>query len=472
MGLFDIFKKKQAVDNQEENVKQEESEVAEEFQTDDNPEAEEAVLGVEEAEADDKSGASLEDDEADSSAEEDDESSDDADEAGPSQTRAIADNLQSRDDVQAEVNRKADTDAVIESPVDADEDAKEAAEKGAEKADSEDGDAETDAGEEAGDDSESDEQAEESESQVYEKGLTKSRQGFSARFNKFLANFRSVDEDFFEELEDTLIGSDLGFDLAISISNQVREAVKLENIKDKKDIRDLIIRLMVEQYEEQGQDEDQSMHFAPKGEPTVILFVGVNGVGKTTTVGKMAQRYKDEGKKVMMVAADTFRAGAVKQLQEWGTRVAVPVVAGAEKADPASVVYEAVEKAKAEAADVLFVDTAGRLQNNVNLMQELAKMNRVIQKVLPEAPQEVLLVLDATTGQNALQQAKLFQDSSEVTGLVLTKMDGTAKGGIVFAIRDQLHLPVKWVGFGEKVSDLRTFSAEDFVYGMFKDLVE
>ncbi|MBS9334865.1 signal recognition particle-docking protein FtsY [Fructobacillus sp. M1-13] len=310
-----------------------------------------------------------------------------------------------------------------------------------------------------------------SERAVYEKGLTQSRKGFAERFNRFLANFRSVDEDFFEELEDTLIGADLGFDLAISISNQVREEVKLENVKDPQEIRELIIRLMVASYEKQGEQEDQSMHFAKNGEPTVILFVGVNGVGKTTTVGKMAKRYKDQGKSIMLAAADTFRAGAVKQLQEWGDRADVPVVAGPEKADPASVVYQAVEKAKAEGTDILFVDTAGRLQNNVNLMQELAKMNRVIQKVLPEAPQEVLLVLDATTGQNALQQAKLFKDSSEVTGLVLTKMDGTAKGGIVFAIRDQLHLPVKWIGFGEKAEDLRVFSAEDFVFGLFKDLV-
>lgn len=336
---------------------------------------------------------------------------------------------------------------------------------------------------EASDDSDADEDnenvqeeeenlSEENEQAVYEKGLTQSRKGFADRFNRFLANFRSVDEDFFEDLEDTLIGADLGFDLAISISNKVREEVKLENIKDKAAIRDLIIRLMVESYEEQGKQEDQSMHFAPAGQPTVVLFVGVNGVGKTTTVGKMAQRYKDEGKSIMLAAADTFRAGAVKQLQKWGNRADVPVVAGPEKADPSSVVYQAVERAKNEQVDVLFVDTAGRLQNNVNLMQELAKMNRVIKKVLPEAPQEVLLVLDATTGQNALQQAKLFKDSSEVTGLVLTKMDGTAKGGIVFAIRDQLHLPVKWIGFGEKASDLRVFSAEDFVYGLFKDLVQ
>ncbi|USS91926.1 signal recognition particle-docking protein FtsY [Fructobacillus americanaquae] len=314
-------------------------------------------------------------------------------------------------------------------------------------------------------------QDEQSNQAVYDRGLKQSRQGFADRFNRFLANFRSVDENFFEELEDTLIGADLGFDLAIQISNQVREAVKVQNIKDKGQIRSLIIEQMVAQYDAQGQNEDQSMHFAPAGQPTVILFVGVNGVGKTTTVGKLASAYQKEGKKVLLAAADTFRAGAVKQLQEWGNRADVPVVAGPEKADPASVVYTAVERAKEEHYDVLFVDTAGRLQNNVNLMQELAKINRVVKKVLPDAPQEVLLVLDATTGQNALQQAKLFQDSSDVTGIVLTKMDGTAKGGIVFAIRDSLHLPVKWIGFGEKATDLRVFSAEDFVYGMFKDLV-
>ncbi|MDF7636763.1 signal recognition particle-docking protein FtsY [Leuconostocaceae bacterium ESL0958] len=316
-----------------------------------------------------------------------------------------------------------------------------------------------------------DQPTEQAEQQAYDQGLSKSRKSWSERFNHFLANFLSVDESFFEELEDTLIGADLGFDLAIQISDAVRQAVKEKNIKDKNDIRELIIEQMVNQYEAQGQDEDQSMHFAPAGQPTVMLFVGVNGVGKTTTVGKLAARYRQEGQKVLLAAADTFRAGAVKQLQEWGERTGVPVVTGKEKADPASVVYAAAAQAKAENYDILLVDTAGRLQNNVNLMQELSKMNRVVKKATDKEPEEVLLVLDATTGQNALQQAKLFRDSSEVTGIVLTKMDGTAKGGIVFAIRDQLHLPVKWIGFGEQVSDLRVFSAPDFVYGLFKDLV-
>ena len=311
----------------------------------------------------------------------------------------------------------------------------------------------------------------ESEQQVYNKGLEKTRTGFAARFNKFLANFRSVDEDFFEELEETLVGADVGFDMAIKISDELREEVKLENAKRKEDVRDVIIKKMVDLYEADGVDEDATMHFNANG-TTVILFVGVNGVGKTTTIGKLATKYRQQGKSVLLAAADTFRAGATKQLQEWGERAGVSVVAGKEKADPASVVFEAVAKARDEHYDILFVDTAGRLQNNVNLMQELEKMKRIIQREIPDAPHEVLLVLDATTGQNALQQAKLFKDSSDVTGIVLTKMDGTAKGGIVFAIRSEMHLPVKWIGFGEKASDLRVFKPEEFIYSLFKDLIE
>lgn len=465
MGLFDIFKKKK----QEEPVVQPEEDKQEKSIQNESEEPEQ-VEAVEEAEE------QTEDDSAPvvSDEQEDEEDSDE---------KAVLEAVDATEE-KIEKSTASDAEAVEqEAPVDAVEDSSEKADESVAE-DEEDRAAElsvadlqevSDQADEESDDNVEEEESkleEENEQAVYEKGLTQSRKGFADRFNRFLANFRSVDEDFFEDLEDTLIGADLGFDLAISISNKVREEVKLENIKDKGAIRDLIIRLMVESYEEQGKEEDQSMHFAPAGQPTVILFVGVNGVGKTTTVGKMAQRYKDEGKSIMLAAADTFRAGAVKQLQEWGNRADVPVVSGPEKADPSSVVYQAVERAKNEQVDVLFVDTAGRLQNNVNLMQELAKMNRVIKKVLPDAPQEVLLVLDATTGQNALQQAKLFKDSSEVTGLVLTKMDGTAKGGIVFAIRDQLHLPVKWIGFGEKASDLRVFSAEDFVYGLFKDLVQ
>ena len=308
------------------------------------------------------------------------------------------------------------------------------------------------------------------EQQIYTKGLEKSRTGFAARFNKFLANFRSVDEDFFEDLEETLVGADVGFDMAIKISDDLREEVKLENAHRPEDVRDVIIKKMVDMYEADGVNEDATMHFNVNG-TTVILLVGVNGVGKTTTIGKLSTKYQQQGKSVLLAAADTFRAGATKQLQEWGIRAGVPVVAGKEKADPASVVFEAVAKARDEHYDILFVDTAGRLQNNVNLMQELEKMKRIIKREIPGAPHEVLLVLDATTGQNALQQAKLFKNSSDVTGIVLTKMDGTAKGGIVFAIRNDMQLPVKWVGFGEKASDLREFKPEEFIYGMFKDLM-
>ncbi|MFR8086636.1 MAG: signal recognition particle-docking protein FtsY, partial [Leuconostoc gelidum] len=234
------------------------------------------------------------------------------------------------------------------------------------------------------------------EQQIYTKGLEKSRTGFAARFNKFLANFRSVDEDFFEDLEETLVGADVGFDMAIKIPDDLREEVKLENAHRPEDVRDVIIKKMVDMYEADGVNEDATMHFNVNG-TTVILLVGVNGVGKTTTIGKLSTKYQQQGKSVLLAAADTFRAGATKQLQEWGIRAGVPVVAGKEKADPASVVFEAVAKARDEHYDILFVDTAGRLQNNVNLMQELEKMKRIIKREIPGAPHEVLLVLDATT---------------------------------------------------------------------------
>ncbi len=285
-----------------------------------------------------------------------------------------------------------------------------------------------------------------------------------------MANFRSVDEDFFEELEETLIGADVGAQTALQLTDELRNEVKLQNAKSKADISRVIIDKLVEHYRSQGVNEDASMHFAPEG-PTVILFVGVNGVGKTTTIGKMSARYKAEGKQVVLAAADTFRAGATQQLQAWGERNGIPVVAGAANADPASVVYDGVKTAIETNADILFVDTAGRLQNNVNLMQELAKMKRIITRELPNEPQEVLLALDATTGQNALQQARLFKDSTDVTGIVLTKLDGTAKGGIILPIRNELHLPVKWVGLGEQVGDLQPFDADDFAKSLFGSLL-
>ncbi|KRL83729.1 signal recognition particle-docking protein FtsY [Ligilactobacillus apodemi] len=309
-----------------------------------------------------------------------------------------------------------------------------------------------------------------SETTRYDKGLAKSRKGFGAKINALLANFRRVDEDFFEELEETLIEADVGFETAMKISDELQDEVKLRNAKSKSDVSDAIIERLVDIYENEGQDEDNTLHFASEG-PTVFLFVGVNGVGKTTTIGKLAHRYQQEGKKVLLAAGDTFRAGAIEQLAEWGKRVGVDVVTKPEKSDPAAVVYDAVIKAKKEDYDILLVDTAGRLQNKVNLMKELDKIKRVITRELPDAPQEVLLALDATTGQNALTQAKQFKEVTDVTGIVLTKLDGTARGGIVLAIRNELHLPVKLVGLGEKMDDLRDFSPEEFVYGLFKGLV-
>ncbi|WP_261806863.1 signal recognition particle-docking protein FtsY [Lapidilactobacillus luobeiensis] len=308
---------------------------------------------------------------------------------------------------------------------------------------------------------------------AYDQGLAKSRHGFAARLNQFLAGFRSVDEDFFEDLEEMLIEADVGFETAMTISDQLRDEVKLQNAKTKKQVGLTIVEKMVDLYGTEGAAEDNRLHYAPTEQrPTVFLFVGVNGAGKTTTVGKLAARLKASGQKVLLAAADTFRAGAIEQLATWARRVGVDCVTSAPGADPASVVFEAVQKAKAENYDILLVDTAGRLQNKVNLMNELAKIKRVIVRELPEAPQEVLLVLDASTGQNALSQAKQFKATTDVTGIVLTKLDGSSKGGIVIAIRNELHLPVKLVGLGEKMTDLADFDAEKFVYGLFKGLID
>ena len=311
---------------------------------------------------------------------------------------------------------------------------------------------------------------EKTEEERYDKGLAKSRKGFGAKINALLANFRHVDEDFFDDLEETLIEADVGYETAMNISDELRDEVKLRNAKKKSDVSDAIIERLVNLYEESGKVEDNALHFAKQG-PTVFLFVGVNGVGKTTTIGKLAHRYKEEGKKVLLAAGDTFRAGAIEQLAEWGRRVGVDVVKKPEQSDPAAVVYDAVVKAKQENYDILLVDTAGRLQNKVNLMKELDKIKRVITREIPDAPHEVLLALDATTGQNALTQAKQFKEVTDVTGIVLTKLDGTARGGIVLAIRNELKLPVKLVGLGEQMDDLRDFDPQEFVIGLFKGLV-
>ena len=311
-------------------------------------------------------------------------------------------------------------------------------------------------------------QTEETVQEKYDRSLKKTRTGFGARLNAFFANFRSVDEDFFEELEELLIMSDVGVQVASNLTEELRYEAKLENAKKPDALRRVIIEKLVELYEKDG-NYDESIHF--QDGLTVMLFVGVNGVGKTTSIGKLAHRYKQAGKKVMLVAADTFRAGAVAQLAEWGRRVDVPVVTGPEKADPASVVFDGMERAVAEGIDILMIDTAGRLQNKDNLMAELEKIGRIIKRVVPEAPHETFLALDASTGQNALVQAKEFSKITPLTGIVLTKIDGTARGGVVLAIREELNIPVKLIGFGEKIDDIGEFNSENFMKGLLEGLI-
>ncbi len=311
----------------------------------------------------------------------------------------------------------------------------------------------------------------EDEQERYDKGLEKTNHSFGARLNAFFAKFRTVDEDFFDDLEDLLIESDVGFETAEELTNSLRDEAKLQNAKSHDDLKQVIVEKLVDIYDKGGQGKDSKLADDPEAKPNVYLFVGVNGAGKTTTIGKLAKRIKDSGKSVMMVAADTFRAGAVEQLVEWGRRDGVEVVTGPEKADPASVVYDGVKKAKDREIDFLLVDTAGRLQNKVNLMSELDKIKRTIKKILPDQPNEVLLVLDGSTGQNALLQAKDFDKTTKLTGLVLTKLDGSSKGGVVLAIRNEMDLPVKLVGLGEKVDDLANFDAEKFAIGLFQGLI-
>ncbi|TMR65805.1 signal recognition particle-docking protein FtsY [Streptococcus pseudopneumoniae] len=311
-------------------------------------------------------------------------------------------------------------------------------------------------------------QVEETVQEKYDRSLKKTRTGFGARLNAFFANFRSVDEEFFEELEELLIMSDVGVQVASNLTEELRYEAKLENAKKPDALRRVIIEKLVELYEKDG-NYDESIHF--QDGLTVMLFVGVNGVGKTTSIGKLAHRYKQAGKKVMLVAADTFRAGAVAQLAEWGRRVDVPVVTGPEKADPASVVFDGMERAVSEGIDILMIDTAGRLQNKDNLMAELEKIGRIIKRVVPEAPHETFLALDASTGQNALVQAKEFSKITPLTGIVLTKIDGTARGGVVLAIREELNIPVKLIGFGEKIDDIGEFNSENFMKGLLEGLI-
>ncbi|MBI0032569.1 signal recognition particle-docking protein FtsY [Lactobacillus sp. M0396] len=311
----------------------------------------------------------------------------------------------------------------------------------------------------------------EKETELYEKGLEKTNQGFGARLNRFFAQFRTVDEDFFDDLEELLIESDVGYETAEELTDELRDEAKLQKAKSRDDLKKVIVEKLVNLYDQSGNSENEKLKSHNDGKPNIYLFVGVNGAGKTTTIGKLAKRFKDEGKSVLLAAADTFRAGAVEQLSEWGEKVGVPVVTGKEQADPASVVYDATDKAIKDNYDYLLVDTAGRLQNKKNLMNELEKIERTIKKQAPEEPTETLLVLDGSTGQNALLQAKDFDKTTKLTGLVLTKLDGSSKGGVVLAIRNEMKLPVKLVGLGEKASDLADFDAANYAVGLFHDLI-
>ena len=301
-------------------------------------------------------------------------------------------------------------------------------------------------------------------------GLEKSRENFQEQLNNLIARYRKVDEDFFEALEEMLITADVGFNTVMELVEELRTEAQRRNISETEDLREVIVEKIVEIYH-QDDEHSEIMNIENEG-LNVILMVGVNGVGKTTTIGKLAHRYQAEGKKVMLAAGDTFRAGAIEQLKIWGDRVGVEVMSQKEGSDPAAVMYDAINAAKSKGVDILICDTAGRLQNKSNLMNELEKVKRVIGRAVPEAPHEVLLCLDATTGQNALSQAKSFKEVTNVTGIVLTKLDGTAKGGIVLAIRNELKIPVKYVGLGEKLDDLQPFNPESYVYGLFADMIE
>lgn len=335
---------------------------------------------------------------------------------------------------------------------------------------SEDSESESSSSESLGE-SQSDIKEATNETELYEKGLEKTNQGFGARLNRFFAQFRTVDEDFFDDLEELLIESDVGYETAEELTDELRDEAKLQKAKSRDDLKKVIVEKLVNLYDENGNSENEKLKVHNDGKPNIYLFVGVNGAGKTTTIGKLAKRFKDQGKTVLLAAADTFRAGAVEQLEQWGEKVGVPVVTGQQQADPASVVYNATDKALKENYDYLLVDTAGRLQNKKNLMSELEKIERTIKKQAPAEPTETLLVLDGSTGQNALLQAKDFDKTTKLTGLVLTKLDGSSKGGVVLAIRNEMKLPVKLVGLGEKPSDLADFDAANYAVGLFHDLI-
>lgn len=301
----------------------------------------------------------------------------------------------------------------------------------------------------------------------YDKGLEKTRKEFTSKLNLLTMKHNIIDDKYYEELEDILITADIGVNTVVKFVDKLKERVKHENITSPNDLKEIIVDEMFIIYV-QNEIIVNKINFAKEG-PTVILFVGVNGVGKTTSIGKIANKLKNEGKKVLLVAGDTFRAGAVEQLNEWGNRLNIDVVSK-ENVDPSSIIFDGVTKAKNENYDVVLIDTAGRLQNKTNLMNELEKMNKVIGKIIKEAPHETLLVIDATTGQNGISQAKSFKEITNITGIILTKLDGTAKGGIVLAIKDMTHIPVKYIGLGEGKDDLKVFDIEKYIYGLFKEV--
>lgn len=389
-----------------------------------------------------------------------------AEENAETENEAVAETTETSEEAVAEKAEEQEETADEESTEAAEEESAEVAE---------DVEEETETTETAEEKTEAEEEttepAEEKTTELYEKGLEKSNKGFGARLNAFLAKFRTVDEDFFDDLEELLIESDVGYETSEELTDQLREEAKLQKAKSRDDLKRVIVQKLVEVYDENANSENEKLAYDPNAKPNVYLFVGVNGAGKTTTVGKLAKRFHDQGKKVLLVAADTFRAGAVEQLVEWGKRTGVPVVTGPDKADPAAVVYDGLERAIAEEADYLLVDTAGRLQNKVNLMNELEKIQRTIKKRLPDQPAETLLVLDGSTGQNALLQAKDFDKTTKLSGLVLTKLDGSSKGGVVLSIRHEMKLPVKLVGLGEKAEDLADFDAANYAVGLFHDLL-
>lgn len=310
---------------------------------------------------------------------------------------------------------------------------------------------------------------EKEEVKLYDEGLSKTRDNFVNRLMTLNNKTKKITDEYFDELEDILIMADIGVNTVLSFIERLKKRVKSENITDLNYLQEVIVDELFIIYVDNSILTNK-IKFNENG-PTVILFVGVNGVGKTTTIGKMANKLKKDGKSVMMIAGDTFRAGAIEQLEEWSRRVNCSFVKGQEGSDPSSVIYDGIKKAKEENIDVILIDTAGRLQNKVNLMKELEKMNKVIGSLIADAPQETLLVIDATTGQNGISQAKNFKEITDITGIVLTKLDGTAKGGIVLAIKEELGIPVKYIGLGEKIDDLRPFDIEKYIYGLFKDMM-